>query len=686
VKQHNDETQRAEHFALTITDFDWPSTRVDASSTAPSDADRHVVDHPALDLDVGSVVAPTSTSVDSLPLSNTILQVLSRLGAATVADITTFAPDDLERLHGLGRPGRLLIEQTLVDSGVPWDGARERARPALKAREPGKISLAEAGLTDAALVELAAQQHSTLRHISTWDADTLASVVSVDTFAEAHAALTWYGLSFIDTARAATFVQGVRHIREHYDEHGFVPGAETVYKDFRLGQWVAMTRQQYKAKTLDPSRIHALEALPYWTWTSGYGGGMTSKRVADILEAARAYSAEHGHLDVPSLAQNTSLRRGLESVRQARENLSVAAVAEFEALPNWTWNQAEADARSERRYQEFMAERPPSSQWLSRLEQLRAKAEAAGGLDKAALRGTPDLNRLSAWASTQRSFRESLSSPQRELLEAIPGWTWDAVAARKARNWEEAMARLEAHVAGGNSPDVPAVFRYDGFALGAWVRRQHIHRDDLTAEQSKRLEAISGWSWREYQPRRTRASRATLIRREVRWEAARLLAAAFFAEHHYWPSRGIVTESDLDLGLWIVSQRSQRSQGLLSQRRVAALDATPGWRWNGQTQRGRSGPDLHQICTSLDIKPGVVLLGHGGTHEAEAILDDEYRIEVVSSPGEGVYESPTRAWARVTAGQSPRNGWDAWKIEFDGDVISLRTLRNRVAEMHGGGD
>ncbi len=78
---------------------------------------------------------------------------------------------------------------------------------------------------------------------------------------------------------------------------------------------------------------------------------------------------------------------------------------------------------------------------------------------------------------------------------------------------------------------------------------------------------------------------------------------------------------------------------------------------------------------------GAILLARGSRYEAEALLDDEYRVEVVSSPGEGAYETPTRAWARATAGQSTQNGWDAWNIEFEGEMTPLRTLRNRVAEM-----
>jgi hypothetical protein len=628
-------------------------------------------------------VLSSMAAVDSLPLPAGILKALLSLGATTISDITSFTPEDLEPLHGLGRPGTLMVEQYLVSNSVPWEGATLRAQPTLSARQAGRVTLIEAGLTEAALAELGAK-HTDLRDLSTWEAATLASVVSMATFAEAQAAMSWYGLPFIDTASTDTFVEGVRHIREHYNEHGFVPGAREVYKDFRLGQWVMMIRGAYKADRLDPPRIHVLESLPFWTWAGGRGEGIAAKRLAEILRAARSYASEHGHLDLPLGDEEAFLARGLESVRDAREHLSIAAGADFAALPEWTWDQTEADARRRRRFApQSTGERPPSARWLARLAELRAEALAAGGLEKASLRGG-ELERIGHWASTQRVRRGSLSSAQCELLEKIPGWTWDGMAARDARRWDESIARLEAYVTAGNTPNVPAAFRYDGFGLGDWVRRQHGSRASLSSEQVERLEAVPGWAWREFNPRLSRtprASRATALRREVKWEATRLIAQRFYQEHHYWPSSSTVTDSGLALGIWAITQRSLRSRGELSSRRKAALEATPGWRWNGQAQRGRSGPNLRHVCTTLGIRPGAILHARGTKYEAEAFLDEEFRVEVVSTPGEGAYETPTRAWARATAGRSTQNGWDAWSIEYDGDMTPLRTLRNRVIAL-----
>ena len=83
----------------------------------------------------------------------------------------------------------------------------------------------------------------------------------------------------------------------------------------------------------------------------------------------------------------------------------------------------------------------------------------------------------------------------------------------------------------------------------------------------------------------------------------------------------------------------------------------------------------------MAIEPGAVILARGTRYPAEAILDEEYRLEVVSEVGKGAYETPTRAWQRATAGRSTQNGWDSWSIEHHGQFVPLRVLRTQVIEM-----
>ena len=221
---------------------------------------------------------------------------------------------------------------------------------------------------------------------------------------------------------------------------------------------------------MDPSRVHFMNQLPYWTWTGGGGGrrGIAPRRLLDILDKARAFATENGHIDVPPRGEGqASLRRGLEDVRRVfieQGALSAAAIVDFEALPGWTWNAGEAAERSKVRYATIKIERPPTRQWLARAPELQVVAEGVGGLDKASLNG----DRTGHWASTQRVRRKSLSSQQRSLLESIPGWTWDGMAARDRRKWDRSIGFLERYVAQGGSQTcqyLPAS-RTSGWAIG----------------------------------------------------------------------------------------------------------------------------------------------------------------------------------------------------------------------------
>ena len=288
-------------------------------------------------------------------------------------------------------------------------------RPNLKVREAARITLAEAGLTEPACTELEELGHQVLRQVASWDPAVLTTVISPPTFAEADAALYWWRIPYEDATLVSTFQEGVRNVREHFEEHGFIPGAREIYNGFRLGQWVMMTRQRFKAGEMDPSRVHFMNQLPYWTWTGGGGGrrGIAPRRLLDILDKAQAFATENGHIDVPPRGEGqASLRRGLEDVRRVfieQGALSAAAIVDFEALPGWTWNAGEAAERSKVRYATIKIERPPTRQWLARLAELQVVAEGVGGLDKASLNG----DRTGHWASTQRVRRKSLSSQQR---------------------------------------------------------------------------------------------------------------------------------------------------------------------------------------------------------------------------------------------------------------------------------
>lgn len=108
---------------------------------------------------------------------------------------------------------------------------------------------------------------------------------------------------------------------------------------------------------------------------------------------------------------------------------------------------------------------------------------------------------LGKWVGSKRTqYRRRRLEPDRAAqLEALPGWTWDAVAAAWEDGFDHLLSYFEAH---GNV-NVGAEYKAaDGYPLGSWVRSHHRPhgRRGMSNEQRARLSAVPGWVWRSNGP------------------------------------------------------------------------------------------------------------------------------------------------------------------------------------------
>ncbi|NDF55558.1 MAG: helicase, partial [Proteobacteria bacterium] len=98
---------------------------------------------------------------------------------------------------------------------------------------------------------------------------------------------------------------------------------------------------------------------------------------------------------------------------------------------------------------------------------------------------TMDGYRLGSWVVNIRAGNILLTDLRRSKLEALPGWTWDALDSQ----WEEGFRQLEAYRAGKGDCLVPANHvTGDAYQLGIWVGGQRSKRDTMPAERKSRLE------------------------------------------------------------------------------------------------------------------------------------------------------------------------------------------------------
>ena len=84
---------------------------------------------------------------------------------------------------------------------------------------------------------------------------------------------------------------------------------------------------------------------------------------------------------------------------------------------------------------------------------------------------------------------ETMASDRRQALDAV-GFVWDVWSAQ----WEAGFRALQDFQQREGHCHVPAKYRFGGFGLGQWVRRQREEKEQLTFERRQRLNAL-GFIW-----------------------------------------------------------------------------------------------------------------------------------------------------------------------------------------------
>jgi len=81
----------------------------------------------------------------------------------------------------------------------------------------------------------------------------------------------------------------------------------------------------------------------------------------------------------------------------------------------------------------------------------------------------------------------------RQRLEALPGWSWDALSYR----WEEDFSYLKQFA--NQEGHCRVLTRYEtvsGYPLGNWVSKQRAAKEAMDPDRRQRLEALPGWVWK----------------------------------------------------------------------------------------------------------------------------------------------------------------------------------------------
>jgi len=260
-----------------------------------------------------------------------------------------------------------------------------------------------------------------------------------------------------------------------------------------------------------------------------------------------------GHSRVPKIfktADGYGLGKWVQNQR-IRSNILPVRKARLDALTGWSWD-------------------PYADMWEEGFRHLQDFVNREGHAKVSRIYKAANAYSLGIWVSTQRATKEKLSSERKSRLDAMPGWTWDAI----ADQWEEGFRYLREFAERERHAMVPDAHREpNGHRLGVWVGKQRTKRDELRPERRTRLESLPGWSW---------DARVDL------WEEGFRYLKEFAVQYGHTNVPGRFKASDgYRVGRWTCNQRV--IQNSLSQDRKVRLEALPLWSWDVLSDRWDEG-------------------------------------------------------------------------------------------------
>lgn len=261
-------------------------------------------------------------------------------------------------------------------------------------------------------------------------------------------------------------------------EHGHtrVPQTWVTPSEFGLGAWAETRRREYRAGTLAPQRIAALESRPRWTWNPGESAWQ------DTLDELSDFADTFGHTCVPAKWATPSGFRLGNRVRYLRHKyangtLPSDRVDQLERFPSWTWDLEDA-------------------WWPAGYAELLRHVATHKPVNVPRGWRSDSGFALGWWVHKNRQdHRCGALSPERITeLEALPEWSWGGHDDR----WRAGLAELDAYIAEHGVARPPDRWvAASGFKLGNWVRTRRVdyRTGKLDAEKVAALSSLPGWTW-----------------------------------------------------------------------------------------------------------------------------------------------------------------------------------------------
>jgi superfamily II DNA or RNA helicase len=343
--------------------------------------------------------------------------------------------------------------------------------------------------------------------------------------------------------------EGFRMLEEYVAERGdtCIPPSYITPSGYQLGTWLDRQRRLWLGQTLDQDRTQRLGGLPGWSWERKEIATGKPSDWEDAFRRLVEYSGREGHSTVPRHYETPDgfhLGDWVKSQRKSRGRMPQHRKSRLEELPGWRW--------TSRISGEVL--------WEAAIRELRQFVERKGHAKVPKDYKTKDGFHLGGWVHKKRSQMDHLPLENKAQLEALPGWTWDALSDR----WEDGFRHLAEFCSREGHAKVKQGFSSgDGYPLGAWVANQRARKRMLSAERKFRLESLPGWIWAV---------------ESLQWDDWIDLLMEFAQKNgHTRVPQAFKTSDGYLLGRWVNTKRTKRDG--LTPDQQSELESLPGWVW-----------------------------------------------------------------------------------------------------------
>jgi superfamily II DNA or RNA helicase len=330
-----------------------------------------------------------------------------------------------------------------------------------------------------------------------------------------------------------------------YEKLGKTPTANSKdLEEKRAGSWKHHQRNAYKNKSLcmTPERITALESTNGWTWDKEDDWELNRQYWLTIYKKLGNKIPSHESKDLGE--KRIGAWQHYQRNAYKKQKLTIDKIKRLEDTDGWIWE-------SEDPWE------PNRLHWIAQYQKLANPSTAHSK--------NAEKERARIWQNKQRQDykqkKTCMTVERIAALNATPGWKWE-----EEDSWEpNRLHWLSQYQKLGKKPSEDSKDS-DEKKAGQWqsTQRQDYKNKIMIADRIAALNATPGWFWKS----------------EDTWEPNRIHWLSQFQKLGRTPSAMSKDSHEKKAGQWQHNQRDAYKKKNIIPKRIAALNATPGWSWS----------------------------------------------------------------------------------------------------------